>query len=123
MKSIILSGADKEAIMEFVKQHEELYDRTNDCFKDKQKRKTLGNTSIYLEHTCQHSQEVVRDSMNQICQAHIRRKGVSMFKSPLRPSASTATASVPDYSRETESEMIISMTSDVTHQSSSTSPK
>ena len=56
---------------------------------------------------------------------HIRRKGVlrsSMINSPLRPSAAAATASVPDTSRETESEMLISMTSDVTHQPSTTSP-
>ena len=54
---------------------------------------------------------------------HIRRKGVSKssgFKSPLRPSA--ATASVPDTSRETESKIEISMASDVTHHPASTSP-
>ena len=39
MKSILLSDSDEEAIVEFVKQHEELYDKTNDSFKDKQKRK------------------------------------------------------------------------------------
>ena len=44
----------------------------------------------------------------------------STFKSPLRPSA--ATASVPDTSRETVSEMEISMASDVTHQQLTTSP-
>ena len=38
MKSIFLSDSDKEAIVEFVKQHEELYDKTNDSFKDKQKK-------------------------------------------------------------------------------------
>ena len=37
MKSSFLSDSD-EAIVEFVKQHEELYDKTNDSFKDKQKR-------------------------------------------------------------------------------------
>ena len=50
------------------------------------------------------------------------QKGVSKssaFKSPQRPSA----ASVPDTSRDTESEMEISIPSDVTHQPSSTSPK
>ena len=41
MKSIILSDSDKEAIMEFIKQHEELYDKTNDSFKDKQKKERL----------------------------------------------------------------------------------
>ena len=37
MKSIFLSDSDEEAIDEFVKQHEGLYDKTNDNFKDKQK--------------------------------------------------------------------------------------
>ena len=38
MKSIFLSDSDEKAIVEFVKQHEELYDKTNDSFKDKQKK-------------------------------------------------------------------------------------
>ena len=41
MKSIFLCYSDKEAIVEFVKQHEELYDKTNDSFKDKQKKERL----------------------------------------------------------------------------------
>ena len=41
MKSIFLSDSDEEAIVEFVKQHKELYDKTNDSFKDKQKKKRL----------------------------------------------------------------------------------
>ena len=41
MKSIFLSDSDEDAIMEFVKQHEELYDKTNDSFKDKQKKERL----------------------------------------------------------------------------------
>ena len=55
-----------------------------------------------------------------------RRKGVSKssaFKSPQRPSAAAASASVPDSSRDTEFEMQISIASDVTHQPLSTSPK
>ena len=44
MKSIFLSDSDDEAIVEFVKQHEELYDRTNDSFKDKQKKERLGSS-------------------------------------------------------------------------------
>ena len=40
MKSIFLSDSD-EAIVEFVKQHDELYDKTNDSFKDKQKKEGL----------------------------------------------------------------------------------
>ena len=38
MKSIFLADSDEEAIMEFVKQHEEVYGKTNDSFKDKQKK-------------------------------------------------------------------------------------
>ena len=41
MKSIFLSDSDKEAIVEFVKQFEELYDKTNDSFKDNQKKGRL----------------------------------------------------------------------------------
>ena len=41
MKSIFLSDSDKEAIMEFVEQHEKLYDKTNDSFEDKQKKERL----------------------------------------------------------------------------------
>ena len=41
MKSIFLSDLDEEAIVEFVKHHEELYDKTNNSFKDKQKKERL----------------------------------------------------------------------------------
>ena len=41
MKYIFLSDSDEEAIVEFVKQHEELYDKTNDSFKNKQKKERL----------------------------------------------------------------------------------
>ena len=41
MKSIFLNDSDKEAIFEFIKQHGELYDKTNDSFKDKQKKERL----------------------------------------------------------------------------------
>ena len=41
MKFIFPSDSDEEAIVEFVKQHEELYDKTNDSFKDKQKKERL----------------------------------------------------------------------------------
>ena len=59
-------------------------------------------------------------------QGHIRRKGVSKssaFKSPEKPSVAAASASIPDTSRDTESEREISIASDVPHQPSSTSPK
>ena len=41
MKSIFLSDSDEEAIVEFVKQHEELYDKTHNKFKDKQRKEGL----------------------------------------------------------------------------------
>ena len=66
----------------------------------------------------------LKDSFSFL-RGHIRRKGVSKssaFKSPQRPAAA-ASASVLDTSRDTESEMEISIASDVTHQPSSTSPK
>ena len=138
--------------MEFVKQHE-LYDKTNDSFKDKQKKERLWeqiastrNLPIKtvkkwfetqhirygtLTHT-KSGQAAEKSTERQTWQkdsfsflrGHIRRNGVSKssaFKSPQRPSA--AAASVPDTSRDTESEMEISIASDVTHQPSSTSPK
>ena len=64
----------------------------------------------------------LKDSFSFL-RAHIRRKRVSKssaLKSPQKPSA--AAASIPDTSRDTESEMEISIASDVTHQPSSTSP-
>ena len=41
MKSIFLSDSDEEAIVEFVKQHKELYDKINNSLKDKQKKERL----------------------------------------------------------------------------------
>ena len=153
MKSIFLSNSDEEAIVEFVKQHKELYDKTNNSFKDKQKKERLWESLAatwnlpvktvkkWIETQCTRygkltqtksgkaaeksteQQTWLKDSFSFL-QHHIRRKGISkfsMFKSPQRPSA--ATASVPDTSRVTESEMEISMASDVTHQPLSTSPK
>ena len=153
IKSIFLSDSDKEAIVEFVKQHEELYDKTNDSFKDNQKKDGLWEQLVdtrnlpvktvkkwsdtqrtrygkftqtksgqAAEKSTEH-QTWLKDSFS-FQRGHIRRKGVSKssaFKSPQRPSA--AAASVPDTSRYTESEMEISIASDVTHQPSSTSPK
>ena len=44
IKFILLSDSDEEAIVKFVKQHEELYDKTKDSFKDKQKKERLWET-------------------------------------------------------------------------------
>ena len=38
MTSIYLTDSDEEAIVDFVKDHEELYDKTNDHFKDKARK-------------------------------------------------------------------------------------
>ena len=51
MKAIFLSDSDKEAIVEFVKQHEEGHFQ-----RQAEKRKTLGDTSIYQEVTCHYNQ-------------------------------------------------------------------
>ena len=44
MKSIFLSDSDDEAIIEFIKQHEKFYDKTNNSFKDRQKKERLWET-------------------------------------------------------------------------------
>ena len=54
-----MSDSDEEAIVEFVKHHEELYDKTSNSFKEKQKKERLWELV-----------EVVRDSMYQIWHAH-----------------------------------------------------
>ena len=41
MKSIFLSDSDEETIVEFIKQHKELYDKTHYKFKDKQRKEGL----------------------------------------------------------------------------------
>ena len=67
----------------------------------------------------------LKDSFSFL-RGHIRRKGVSKssaFKSPQRPSAALASSIVQDTSRDTESEMEISIAPDATHHPSSTSPK
>ena len=152
MKSIFLSDSDEEAIVDFVKQHEELFDKTPEEFqRQAEERKTLGNCCSFQEFTCQYCEEVVRHSTHRIWQAHTdqvrpscsqehqetdlvegqfqlstrshqKEGSVQVFwiQSPLRPLA--ATASVPETSRVTESEMEISMLSDVTHHPASTSP-
>ena len=60
MKSIFLSNSDEEAIVEFVKQNEELYDKNNDSFKDKQKKEGLWEQLAATRNLpCKDSEEVV----------------------------------------------------------------
>ena len=71
MKSIFLSDSDEEAIMEFVKQHMELYDKTNyNLNRQAEERKTLGTASSYQKLACQDCEEVVQESAYQIWQVH-----------------------------------------------------
>ena len=72
MKSIFLSDSHEEAIVEFVKQNAELYNRTRTKFKDKQRKKGLWEivAARNLLIIGQHCQKVVRDSTYQIWQAH-----------------------------------------------------
>ena len=44
MKSIFLRDSDKEPIVEFDKQHKELFDKTHAKFKDKQRKEGLWET-------------------------------------------------------------------------------
>ena len=153
MKSIFLSDSDEEAIVEFIKQQEELYDKTNDRFKDKQKKERLWEllaatrnlpiktvkkwfetqrtrygklTQTKSGQAAEKSTERqtwLKDSFSFL-RGHIKRKGVSKSSAFKSPQRpSAAVASVPDTSPDTESKMEISMASDVTHQPSSTSPK
>ena len=41
MTTIYLKDLDKEAIVDFVKDHKELYDKTNEHFKDKSRKECL----------------------------------------------------------------------------------
>ena len=42
MKSIFLSDSDEEAIVDFVKQHEKLYDKTHRKFKESRGKRDSG---------------------------------------------------------------------------------
>ena len=117
--------------MEFIKQHEELHDKTNNKFKYKEGR-TMGETSSrnlsvntvrnwfktqrtrYGKLTRTKSGQTAEKSTKRqtwlkdsfsFLQGHIRRKGVS--KSSAFNSAAAATASVLDTSRKTESLIFI----------------
>ena len=71
MKSIFLSDSDEEAIVEFIKQHKKLYNKTNDSFKDKQKKERLWEQLAATRNLpVKTVVRVVRDSTYQIWQAH-----------------------------------------------------
>ena len=57
MKSIFLSDSDDKAIVDFVKQHEELYDKIHVQFKDKHRKEGLWQRLAYSRNfICQHCQ-------------------------------------------------------------------
>ena len=106
MKSIFLSSSDEEAIVELVKKHRELYNKTHDKFKDKLRKEGLWerlaasrNLSVntiqkWFKTQCTRygkltqtksgqtalkstkRQTWLRDSLSFL-QSHIRRNGVS----------------------------------------------
>ena len=90
MKSIFLSDSDEEAIVKFVKQHEELYDKTYAIFKDMQRKEVLWerlaasrNLSV---NTVKKWFETWLQERFSFLKSDIRRKGLSksfLFKSPL----------------------------------------
>ena len=152
MKSIFLSDSDEEAIVEYVKQPEELYDKTNDSFKDKQKKDRLWEqlaatrnlpvktvkkwfdtqhtrygklTQTKSGQAAEKSTDLAERQFQFSTRSHQKEGSFQVFCIQVtpNPSAAAALASVPDTSRDTESEMEISIGSDVTHQPSSTSPK
>ena len=50
MTNIYLTDSDDEAIVDFVKDHEELYDKTNEHFKDKAR-----NDCLWDRFACSHN--------------------------------------------------------------------
>ena len=50
MKSILLSDSDEEAIVDFVKQYEELYDKTQAKFKDNWRKEGLQETVAFTRN-------------------------------------------------------------------------
>ena len=121
MKSIFLSNSDEEAIVEFVKQHKELYDKTNDSFKDKQKKErfweqlaTTRNLPVetvkkWFDNQCTRYGKLTQTKLGQgaekfterqtwlkdsfsFLSGHIRRKGVSKSSAFKSPQGSSAAA-------------------------------
>ena len=49
MTNIYLTESDEEALLDFVRDHEELYDKTNEHFKDKARKEFLRETFTYSQ--------------------------------------------------------------------------
>ena len=111
--------------MEFVKQHEKLYDKTNNSFKDKQKKERLWESLAatrnlpiktvkkWFEAQCTRYGKLTQTKSGQAAeksterqtwlkdsfsflQGHIRRKGVSTSSAFKSPQRLAAAATVPD---------------------------
>ena len=67
MTNIYLMDSDEEAVVDFVKDHEELFDKTNEYFKDDRKE-CLGEVLQQPQAVCQGVQDLVqirKDSLRQ----------------------------------------------------------
>ena len=60
MTNIYLTDSDKEAIVNFVNDHEELYDKTNEHFKDKARKECLREVRQQSQVVCQDVEDPVR---------------------------------------------------------------
>ena len=133
MKSIFLSDSDKEAVVEFLKQHDELYDKTNNSFTDKQKKERLWeqleatrNLPIktvkkWFETQCTRYGKLTQTKSGQAARKEHRMTDLAegQFQFSTRSHQKEGSFQVFCIQSETE----ISMASDVTRQPSSTSPK
>ena len=59
MTTTCLTTSDEEAIVDFVKDHQELYDKTTELFKDKEKSVSLGAVHQQLQAVCQGVQDLI----------------------------------------------------------------
>ena len=59
MKNIYLTDSDEEAIVDFVKDHEELYYKIDEHFKDKERRVSLGEFHKQSQAVCHGVQDLV----------------------------------------------------------------
>ena len=66
LKQRAITNSDEEAIVDFVKGHEELYDKTSEHFKDKARRVSLGRVCMESQAACQGVQD-----LSLSCKGHV----------------------------------------------------
>ena len=120
MKSIFLSDSYEEAIVEFVNSTRNFTTRHTRSSKTSRRRNDFGRVAASRNLSVPSSLRLSQDKLLR------RAPKTDLVEGQLCPSAAAAAAaaiaSVPDTSQETDSQMEISITSDVTHQPLSTSP-